>query len=318
MRILYGIQCTGNGHVNRSMKIISKLKKLGHVVDIVLSGKNSNIILPFEVKYRFKGFTFFNTKNGGIDYLKTFASFDFFNFIKDITLHVEDYDKVISDFEPVTAWACKLHGIECYGISNQYSFISKKTPRDGKSYVGEFILKNMAPVDNPIGLHYDNYDDFIYKPIINNSIIRTKTQDYGYYSVYLPSFNLNNILTELTKSISKKFHIFHNDINSIYRYKNCLIYPIDKKIFISSFVNSHGIIANAGFQTSAEALYMSKKLMVIPVKGQYEQESNAFALQKLGIFSGKLNNITDFLETDKVLFDKWDDPTDSIINLIIG
>ena len=29
MRILYGIQGTGNGHLSRSSKIINKLKKLG-------------------------------------------------------------------------------------------------------------------------------------------------------------------------------------------------------------------------------------------------------------------------------------------------
>ena len=42
MKILYGIQCNGNGHITRSLKVISKLKRLGHEVDILLSGKNFN------------------------------------------------------------------------------------------------------------------------------------------------------------------------------------------------------------------------------------------------------------------------------------
>ncbi len=42
MKILYGIQCTGNGHLTRSLKVISRLKKLGHNVDILLSGKDYN------------------------------------------------------------------------------------------------------------------------------------------------------------------------------------------------------------------------------------------------------------------------------------
>jgi len=316
MKILYGIQCTGNGHLTRSIKIINRLRLLGHTVDILLSGKNAFIDFPFDVKWRFKGFTFFTTSSGGIDYLKTIMSFDVMDFIKNIRLDL-NYDKVISDFEPITAWACKINGKPCYGISNQYSFISKNTPRNGKDWMGEKILKWMAPVDIPFGLHYKSYDDFIYQPIISNDILELNPTDAGHYTVYLPSYGLLNTLDELSV-YNNIFHIFHSDIKTVYRYKNCLIYPIDKGSFVNSFINSHGIITNAGFQTSSEALYMSKKLMVIPVKGQYEQESNAKALKDLGIFTGKLEDVDNFLQTDKISFDKWDDPTNEIINIIIS
>ena len=316
MKILYGIQCTGNGHISRSIKIISKLKELGHQVDIVLSGKNFIIDIPFDVKYRFNGFTFFNTKSGGIDYLKTCVSFDIMNFLRDIHLNLDSYDKVITDFEPVTAWACKLSGKKCYGISNQYSFLSENTPKAGKSFIGNTILNWMAPVDVPIGLHFKSYDDFIFKPIISDNVIKYKPSDYGHYTVYLPYYGLSKILEELV-SFKGTFHIFHGDVNSIYRFKNCLIYPLDKSTFFSSFITAHGVIASAGFQTVSEALYMSKKLMAIPVKGQYEQESNVKALQELGIFTGKLEDIKKFLDTDKVLFDKWDDPISDILDIIL-
>jgi uncharacterized protein (TIGR00661 family) len=317
MRILYGIQCTGNGHITRSIKVINRLKLLGHQVDILLSGKNSELNFPFEVKYRFKGFTLYTDATGGIDYTKTILSFDIISFIKHIRLSLNDYDKVITDFEPITAWACKLHNKPCYGISNQYSFVSKKTPRADKDFFGEKILKWMAPVETPIGLHYKQYDNFIYKPIINDEIINTKPLDAGHYTVYLPSYSLINTIEELT-SFNNIFHIFHTDIKTVYRFKNCIIYPIDKKSFVDSFRNSHGIITNAGFQTSSEALYMSKKLMVIPVKGQYEQECNAEALKNIGVVTGKLEDIELFLQTDKIKFDKWDDPTNQILDIILS
>ena len=316
MKILYGIQCTGNGHITRSIKIISKLKEMGHQVDIVLSGKNSAKKFPFDVKYTFNGFTFFNTQNGGIDYLKTFMSFHIGNFIKDINLNVNIYDKVITDFEPVTAWACKIQGKKCYGVSNQYSFLSKNTPRDGNSFIGNTILNWMAPVDVAIGLHFKNYDNFIYQPIINDDIIKYKPNDSGHYTTYLPYYGLSKILDELG-TFKQTFHIFHGDVNSIYRFKNCLIYPLDKETFFNSFMTSHGVISNAGFQTTSEALYMSKKLMAIPLKGQYEQENNVKALKEIGIFTGDLNKIKDFMETDPIMFDKWDDPTIEIINIIL-
>jgi uncharacterized protein (TIGR00661 family) len=318
MRILYGIQCTGNGHITRSLKVITKLKNLGHTVDILLSGKNFNIILPFEVKYRLNGFTFYNTANGGINYLKTITSFKLSKFLKDINMNVDIYDKVISDFEPITAWACKISGKKCYGISNQYSFISENTPRQGSSIIGESILKWMAPVSDPIGLHFKEYDNFIYKPIISDDIINYKSDDYGHSTIYLPSYSLYKTVSKLVKYPKRMFHIFNAEVKSIYRYENTLIYPVDKRTFINSFINCHSIITNSGFQTTSEALYMSKKLMVISTKGQYEQECNAEALHKMGIFSGRLSNVGDFMESNKVIIDRWDDPTDSIINKILN
>ncbi len=43
------------------------------------------------------------------------------------------------------------------------------------------------------------------------------------------------------------------------------------------------MLCGAGFETPAEALFLGKKLMVIPMKGQYEQHINAASLKELGI-----------------------------------
>ena len=48
-------------------------------------------------------------------------------------------------------------------------------------------------------------------------------------------------------------------------------------------INCSGIITSAGFETPAEALFLGKKLLAIPIKGQYEQLCNAAALEKMGV-----------------------------------
>ena len=46
-----------------------------------------------------------------------------------------NYDLVISDFEPISAWASKRKNVLCVGSSHQYSFKSKKVPKPKeKSY----------------------------------------------------------------------------------------------------------------------------------------------------------------------------------------
>jgi uncharacterized protein (TIGR00661 family) len=46
---------------------------------------------------------------------------------------------------------------------------------------------------------------------------------------------------------------------------------------------SEGVLCGAGFETPAEALFMKKKLLVIPMKNQYEQQLNAAALKVMGV-----------------------------------
>jgi hypothetical protein len=51
-------------------------------------------------------------------------------FYKEIkTLPVKKYDLVINDFEPISAWACKLRGVNCISLSHQSALLSKKVPQ---------------------------------------------------------------------------------------------------------------------------------------------------------------------------------------------
>ena len=64
-----------------------------------------------------------------------------------------------------------------------------------------------------------------------------------------------------------------------------IFYPVNQYTFLESLRTSFGVVCNAGFQTSSEVIYLGKRLLVIPVKGQYEQLCNVAALQQLGVSS---------------------------------
>jgi uncharacterized protein (TIGR00661 family) len=61
------------------------------------------------------------------------------------------------------------------------------------------------------------------------------------------------------------------------------VYPVDKEEFAASMTTATGILCGAGFETPAEALYLGKKLMVVPMKSQLEQHYNAESLKRLGV-----------------------------------
>jgi uncharacterized protein (TIGR00661 family) len=66
-------------------------------------------------------------------------------------------------------------------------------------------------------------------------------------------------------------------------HRNVTLIPIDNDAFVKSMTHASGIITGAGFETPAEALYLNKKLISIPIKNHYEQQCNAAALEKMGV-----------------------------------
>ena len=285
MKILYSIQATGNGHISRAMEILPHLKKYGDV-SIFLSGANSTMDFPEKVAYRSRGLSFFYSGKGGLDYLKTISRLRPLSLIREvIDLPVEKFDLVINDFESITALACAHKGVPSLNFSHQASFLSDRTPRPAKkSIVGEWVLRNYAIATEYIGLHFKCYDDFIFPPVIKQQIYEAQPKDLGHITVYLPAYSKQEIKNFLPKGAHHKFHVFTREQqHSIKREGNIFFYPVLKDQFTESLINCAGIITNAGFETPAEALYLNKKLMVIPIAGQYEQQCNAAALQQLGV-----------------------------------
>ncbi len=324
MKILYAIQGTGNGHLSRAKDVIPILKRKGEV-DILISGIQADLKLPHEVKYNLKGLSYIFGKNGGIDYQKTYLkskSKRFYNEIKN--LPVEDYDLIISDFEPVAAWAAKSKGVLCIGLSHQCAVLNEFAPKPKKNnLLGKLILKKYAPVDKAYGFHFQSYDTDIFTPIIRQEIRNLRTTNQGHYIVYLPSYDDQKILNVLTQIKGIKWQVFSKHNQRVLSYKNVGIRPVDNEKFLKSFANCSGILCGAGFEASAEALFLGKKLMVIPMKGQYEQQCNAAALAEMRVPMIKklkkknIGKIKDWIADDRIIKVDYPDETEKIIDYIL-
>ena len=292
MKILYSVQATGNGHISRAMELLPYLKQYGEV-DIFLSGANSSLDLSFPIKYRSKGLSLFYTCKGKLDYTKTALALSPFRLRKEVKdLPVEKYDLILNDFECITAMACASKKIPSINFGHQASFHSANTPRPKrKSKVGEWILKNYGRASFYVGLHFQKYDDFIFPPVIKKQINIAEPSDKDFFAVYLPSY-CENILERYFLPLAPcRFTIFSFHSKQIKISKNITFFPVDKNLFNDALINCSGIITGAGFETPAEALKLKKKLMVIPIKGQYEQQCNAAALEQMGV--KKIDRIDD-------------------------
>jgi len=86
---------------------------------------------------------------------------------------------------------------------------------------------------------------------------------------------------------------------------------------------SKGIVSNAGFGTTSEALFLKKKLLVIPMKSQYEQHCNAAMLKSMGVTVIKKlkkknkEKFKDWLNDKSIVRVNYPNITDKILETII-
>jgi uncharacterized protein (TIGR00661 family) len=324
MKILYAIQGTGNGHISRARDIIPCLEQYGEL-DVLVSGTQADVNLGCPVQYQLHGLSFIFGKRGGVDVWETIKRAKFIRLVREIwSLNVRQYDLVINDFEPISAWACFLKAKKCIGLSHQAAVIHPFAPKPEKmDWLGYFILKYYAPVKNAHGFHFRTYANKIHFPIIRQEVralVAAKKENY--YTVYLPAYSDERIIQVLSK-LEADFQVFSKHCLHRRKEGNLDIIPIDNRLYLKSLSACKGVICGAGFEGPSEALFLQKKLLVIPMKGQYEQQCNAVALKKMGVtvlnslHQKHVQFLHEFIDEEKIPLIDFPDETEEIISKLI-
>lgn len=282
MKILYGIQGTGNGHISRGRLMAEALKQEGAEVDYIFSGRDPNAYFDMDVFGDYQTFSglSFATQKGKIDLWRTVKNNKPGQLFHDIrALPLDDYDLIISDFEPVTAWAARQKKRETLGISHQASF-QYGIPQAKANHVARLTMKHFAPVNLSVGLHWHHFGYPILPPIIETL---SPLKSSKHILVYLPFEAPNDIFELLSRFKAYEFICFHPEFVARTEQQNLTFMPLGRDLFIDALRRSDGVICNAGFELASEALTLGKRILLKPLQGQYEQCSNALTLEMLGL-----------------------------------
>ena len=323
MKILFAIQGTGNGHISRAREIIPHLLKHGEL-DLLVSGTQADVNLPYLIKYKKRGLSFTFGTRGGIDMVDSIKRMRPFHYLRDIAaLPVHDYDVVINDFEPISAWACFLKRKPCISLSHQASFLSAHTPRPEKmNAFGEWALKKYIPVSSAIGFHFEAYDKFIHTPVIRSEIRKLNPTTQNHITVYLPAYEDAILLEHLLKVKDVEWEVFSKHTHQEYKQKNVKISPIENEHYTQSVASSSGLVTGGGFESPAEAMFLGKKVLSVPMANQYEQLCNAAAMKKMGVtVSGAINEnfsstLQNWLNNSKPLDVHFPDETAKVVERV--
>lgn len=283
LKILYGVQGTGNGHISRARKMVAHFGRRSDVeVTWLFSGRDRAALFDMAAFGDFhwrRGLTF-ATAAGRVSYVRTVLESAPLRFLADVrNLPLHEYDLIVSDFEPVTAWAARLQGRDVIGIGHQYAF-RHAIPEAGGNPLARLIMRRFAPATLGVGLHWHHFGQPILPPIIDTALERVSS-GRDYTLVYLP-FEDQAAVIRLLHGIAERHFILYAPRVDDSENGNVSLRRTSLEGFRSDLCAASAVICNAGFELVSECLHVGLPVLVRPLEGQMEQASNAAALEQLG------------------------------------
>ena len=304
-KIIYAVAGEGFGHSSRSHLIGQRFIEAGHDVMFVGSQKSLLYLKQYfgERVQEIFGLSF-AYQNGRIDKSETLKK----NLLKLpkgnkqndelFKKHFEPFkpDLVISDFEPFSAWWAWRNRVPFISIDHEHMLTLCKLEHTSKNwfsritagvvtechYIGAvaYIIINFFKTDLRI-------DSAILAPPIVRPIVTALEPRQGEYILVYSTIGKgeDQLRTVLHELAPQKFYIygFNKSIGDPGEYKNCIFKKRSTEAFLADLAAARGVIASAGFSLISECMYLKKKMLLLPLAGQYEQIINAHYIQKLGL-----------------------------------
>ncbi|MCX5637300.1 MAG: hypothetical protein NTX52_06360 [Planctomycetota bacterium] len=313
-KIVYAVCGEGFGHGTRSHPIGQRLIDAGHDVMFVGSKNSLGYMRQYfgpdkhsrDVKEVF-GLSFAYDK-GYVDPIRTVKK----NLVKlPVCLrqnnklfkeHFEPFgpDLVISDFEPFSAWWAWRRGVPFISIDNEHILTICKLEHQAKDwfsrltasvvtrchYVGAaaYVIINFFRVPLKID------SAVLAPPVVRPIVCALRPRQGEHILVYSTTgTGEDQFRYVLGKFGRQKFYVYGFDKSA--EDKNCIFKKRSIEGFLADLASARGVIASAGFSLISESMYLKKRMLVLPLAGQYEQIINAHYIQKLGLglSAAKLN-----------------------------
>jgi uncharacterized protein (TIGR00661 family) len=298
MKILYGVQATGNGHISRARAMGKYLAKAGVQVDYLFSGRPADQLFDMQQfgDYQVKRGLTFVTQAGKVNYWQTLRQASVQTLWQDVkTLDCSSYDLVLTDFEPITAHAAKQQKKRSVALGHQYAFLHK-IPMEQANLITHLMFRHFAPAQIQLGLHWHHFNQPILPPIIDEAEHDADTKA-NKVLVYLPFEDQQQVIGLLKPLTEFQFCLYGPGLAKA-AIGHIHTHPPALHAFKADLARCSHVLSNAGFELISEALQLQKHIMVKPLRGQMEQQSNGLALQQLNLASR-----TDSLSTGIIA--KW-------------
>jgi len=300
-KIIYAVAGEGFGHSSRSHLIGQRLIDAGH--DCVFVGSKKSLVYLKQcfgerVKEIF-GLSF-AYENGRIDKSETLKR-NLLNLPEGTKQNEELFKEVfepfgpelvISDFEPFSAWWAWYHGVPFVSIDHEHMLTLCELEHPYKNWFSRLTASIVTKCHYMGALAYIILNFFrtglrtdsaiLAPPIVRPAVGAVQAGEGEHIVVYSTTGMGEEQLREtLYKFPSRKFYVYGFDKSA--EFENCVFKRRSSEGFLADVACSRGVVASAGFSLISECMYLRKKMLLVPVAGQYEQIINTHYVQKLGL-----------------------------------
>jgi len=280
-KIIYAVAGEGFGHSSRSHLIGQRLIDSGH--DCIFVGSQKSLLYLKQyfgerVKEIFGlSFAFIDGRIDKSETLKrNLLKLPEGNKLNDelFKKHFEPFepDLVISDFEPFSAWWAWRNRVPFISIDHEHMLTLCKLEHRRRNWFSRITASVVTECHSAV----------LAPPIIRPIVSSLRTEPGEYILLYSTTGRGEEQLRRvLNKFSGQKFYIY--GFNRDREYKNCVFKERSTEGFLTDLAGAHGVIASAGFSLISECMYLKKKMLLLPLAGQYEQIINAHYIQQLGL-----------------------------------
>lgn len=295
-RILYGLSGDGSGHAMRSRVVLGHLASRGHTLKVATYDRGIAVLSKdFDVT-AIEGLSIVARQNR-VSLLRTLAE----NVrklpggaraarrVKEELFEKFQPELVICDFEPLTAHLALREHVPLVTLDNQhflrYVEHERVPGRTAEARTTLAIVRAIVPrsqrsiVTSFLPGRTKNARTFLVPPILRPEILAAQPRPGEHVLVYCTQV-YESLLDDLRSLPSVPFRLY--GFERAGKERNLEFKKFSASGFLDDLASARAVIATAGFTLLGEALHLRKPLLALPMKGQFEQELNAFLLGRQG------------------------------------
>ncbi|WP_436515271.1 glycosyltransferase family protein [Ekhidna sp. To15] len=314
MKYIFIVQGEGRGHMTQAISLFQILKENGHDITHVIVGKSKNRELPkFFIDQiespvsQLESPNFVTDKNArSVNVFKTLTTNlrKYRTFVKsvnqiDTIVKKEKPDVIINFYDFLSGLYFMLKRPKVKHVALAHQFLLNHSTFEfpkGRFYDKSSLLvgNRLAAygADKILGLSFQPMADepgkklFVVPPLLREKAKTIKPSLGDHFLVYMVNHGYSSDV--------KAFHAKHPEIpihcfwdkkdepNELKADETLTFHRLDDDKFIQMMASCRGYLTTAGFESVCEAMYMGKPILMVPVKGHYEQACNALDAKKAG------------------------------------
>ncbi len=344
-KFILAVQGEGRGHMTQALSMYDMLIEQGHTVCAVIVGTSSRREIPafFLEKiaspvYRIQSPNFVSDrKNKSINIARTIT----YNLarLKTFRQSLHQIDSIIKEHSPdiVVNFFDLLIGLyyrfykpipRLVCIAHQYIYFHPDFEFPKGHWIEQRAIifytrlttshkaKNLAL--SFYRIHTSNKNVTVVPPLLRKEVFNLQPRKDDFYLIYLVNNGYFEEVLEWHRSNPQiEIHCFTDQpeiIESQYNFNHAKLqlHAINDRLFLEMMSRARGLASTAGFESVCEAMFLGKPVLMVPVRGHFEQFCNAHDAFKAGagIFDdkfdiGKLANFSATFNGTNQWFQNW-------------